>query len=202
MSQPYLLLVNPLNRLSDSVGTRGTLHAALPYGGRAPNALQLIDNASHVNPGAQGNRGQPGSSLRLGRTAPRLAGVGENFTNTLVVIVHRNIEVSASNLHPFGDAGSPIRAGTGLDDRLTAFSRGFLLAILFHLADVQHLLAAAAVPVDRNALAAKAESQLINLRDLFPCGAVAEIQDVYKRQGPLLDEMLLTLPRKKPLYVP
>lgn len=53
MSQPYLLLVNPLNRLSDSVGTRGTLHAALPYGGRAPNALQLIDNASHVNPGAQ-----------------------------------------------------------------------------------------------------------------------------------------------------
>ena len=79
MSQPYLLLVNPLNRLSDSVGTRGTLHAALPYGGRAPNALQLIDNASHVNPGAQGNRGQPGSSLRLGRTATRLAGVGENF---------------------------------------------------------------------------------------------------------------------------
>ena len=62
------------------------------------------------------------------------------------------------------------------------------LALLADLADVEHRCAAAAVAVDRHALAAQMERQAVHLRDLFPRCIVAEIDRL---------ETALSVPRWK-----
>ena len=106
------------------------------------------------------------------RAAAGFAVVGEDLTDALVVVIDGDVQIAAADLDPFGGAVGHI----GTRARVI-FAHGGLLrgvALVLDLADVEHLLVAAAVPVDGHALAVELEGQPVHLSDLLAGGVVVE----------------------------
>jgi hypothetical protein len=185
--------------LGDGVGAGGDGHALLPEAGGAADPLELGDDLLGVHTRADGHAGQAGGGLTLAGTASGPAGVGEYLTDAVLVVVDSDIKVAAADAHLLGkaagDGGARPRldmaVGSGFDQAGRALAAGVQHGVhhrvaggglaVVDLADVEHLLVAASVPVDGGALAAQSEGQPVDLGDLLLGGGVGEVHRLAHR---------------------
>src|SRR5699024_6954790 len=134
--------------------------------------------------GADAHADQAGGGLALAGAAAGPAGVGEHLADAILVVVDGDIQVAAADAHLLGEAAGHRRAGPGQDVAVLglgdlallahAAGGGVLLAVV-DLADVEHLLVPAAVPIDGGALTPQGEGQPVHLGHLLAGGGVGEV---------------------------
>ena len=166
-----------LDGLGDGVGAGGHRHPRLAQAGGAADALELGDDLLGVHARADGHAHQTGGGFALAGAAAGPAGVGEHLADAGLIVVDGDIQVAAADLHLLGEAAGHRRTGPGQDGAVGVHSGGggSLLLAVVDLADVEHLLAAAAVPVDGGALASQLVGQAVDLGHILLCGGVGEV---------------------------
>ena len=187
-----------LDGLGDGVGAGHNGDALLPQAGGAADALELLDDLLGVHAGPDGHGHQAGGGLGLAGAAAGPAGVGKDLADAGLVVVDRDIEVAAADLHLLGVAhgdlgpgpGQEAAVGAGADQAAAAVAVGLqhgvhhgvaggvlggLVLAVVDLADVEHLLVPAAVPVDGGALAAQGVGQAVDLGHVLLAGGVGEV---------------------------
>src|SRR5439155_515282 len=158
----------PLDRLRDRVGDRVDAFAVVDRDPRAADPFELVDDLVDGDAGPQAEGGEAGDSLREGGGIPAAAAdLGEDFEEALLVLVDRHIQRAV----PGEDLLGPARDHVGPGPRPQG--RGFRRDLDSHLrrlagfrdADVQDLVLAGAVAVDRDPLAVEVVREFLALHD-------------------------------------
>src|SRR5213079_2721463 len=146
----------PLDRLRDRVGDRVDAFSVVDRDPRAADPFELVDDLVDGDAGPQAEGGEARDSLREGCGIPAAAAdLGEDLEEALLVLVDRHVEGAVPGEDLLGAARDHVRPGP------RAQGRGFRRDLDSHLRrllrlcdpDVQDLVLAGAVAVDRDPLA-------------------------------------------------
>src|SRR3989449_6589888 len=146
----------PLDRLRDRVRDRVDALPMVDRDPRAPDALELVDDLVDRDAGPQAERDEARDAFRERRgVAAAAADLCEHLEQAFLVLVDRHVQRTVSGEDLLRPTGDHVGTGSRPDDRGL---RGHFDVDLFRLArlrdaDVQDLVLARAVAVDRYALA-------------------------------------------------
>src|SRR2546426_343265 len=168
----------PLDRLRDRVRDRVDALPMVDRDPRAPDALELVDDLVDRDAGPQAERDEARDALReRGRVAAAAADLCEHLEQAFLVLVDRHVQRTVSGEDLLRPTGDHVGTGSRPDDRGL---RGHFDVDLFRLArlrdaDVQDLVLARAVAVDRDAFALQVEREEVRLLDVLDGGFTREI---------------------------
>src|SRR5450759_3479702 len=164
--------VAPLERLADGVGAAQRGVGAHAVGHVAADAFELFHDLAGRGALLESEGDKPAQCFGVARSATAgLAHVGEDLAGSVLVVVHDDEQLAAARVHALRLAAEQLRprgprGGDASRGRVTLF---------LALTDVEHLLLAAAVAVDGDALAAAAEGQQVDVLDVVAGGLVGEV---------------------------
>src|SRR5450759_3309419 len=166
--------VAPLERLADGVGAAQRGVGAHAVGHVAADAFELFHDLAGRGALLESEGDEPAERFGVARSATAgLAHVGEDLARSVLVVVHDDEQLAAARVHALRLAAEQMRPR---GPRGGNASRGRVaLTLVLALTDVEHLLLAAAVAVDGDALAAAAEGQQVHVLDVVAGGLVGEV---------------------------
>lgn len=81
--------------------------------GRTADALELVIHFLHADATAQRHAGKAGRCFALAGATAGLACTGKHLADAVFIVVHRDVQIAAANLHTLGKAHSDGRARAG-----------------------------------------------------------------------------------------
>src|SRR6058998_2027149 len=174
----------PLDRLRDRVGDR--IHA-LPMVNRdprAPDALELVDDLVDRDAGPKAERDKARDAFRERRgVAAAAADLREHLEEALLVLVDRDVQGAVSGQDLLRAAGDHVGTRSRPDDGGLGRHLDVDLLRLLGLrdADVENLVLARAVAVDRDAFAMEVEREQVRLLHVLDGGLPREINRLRDR---------------------
>src|SRR6059036_495802 len=184
----------PLDRLRDCVGDRVDALPVVDRDPRASDALELVDDLvdRDAGPKAQGNEARD-SFREGGRVSAAAADLREHLEEAFFVLVDRDVQGAVSGQDLLRAAGDHVGTRSRPDDGGLGRHVDMDLLRLLGLrdADVEDLVLARAVAVDRDAFAVEVEREEIGLLHVLDGGLARKVDRLRDRGvAPILERSL------------
>src|SRR5881409_1400044 len=168
----------PLDRLRDRVRDRVDALPMVNRDPRAPDALELVDDLVDRDAGPQAERDKARDAFREGgRVSAAAADLREHLEEAFLVLVDRDVQGAVSGEDLLRAAGDHVGTGSRPDDG--GLGRHLDVDLLRLLgprdADVEDLVLARAVAVDRDAFAVEVEREEIGLLHVLDGGLARKV---------------------------
>src|SRR3989449_3194819 len=184
----------PLDRLGDRVRDRIDALPMVDRDPRAADALELVDDLIDRDAGPQAERDEARDALRQRRgVAAASADLREHLEEAFLVLVDRDVQGAVPGENLLRPTGDHVGTGSRPDDRgpWGHFDVNLFELLRLRDADVEDLVLARAVAVDRDAFAVEVEREQVRLLDVLDGGLPREIDRLRDRGvAPVLERSL------------
>src|SRR2546425_2278863 len=174
----------PLDRLRDRVRDRIDALPVVDRDPRAPDALELVDDLIDRDAGPQAERDEARDAFRERRgVAAASADLREHLEEAFFVLVDRDVQGAVPGENLLRPTGDHVGTGSRPDDRgpWGHFDVNLFELVRLRDADVEDLVLARAVAVDRDAFAVEVEREQVRLLHVLDSGLPREIDRLRDR---------------------
>src|SRR6058998_2944202 len=184
----------PLDRLRDRVGDRVDALPVIDRDPRAADALELVDDLVDRDAGPKAERDKARDAFREGgRVSAAAADLREHLEEAFLVLVDRDVQGAVPGQDLLRSTGDHVGTGSRPDDGGLGWHLDVNLFRLLRVsdADVEDLVLARSVAVDRDALAVQIVGEQVGLLHVLDGGLAGKVDRLRDRGvAPVLERSL------------